>query len=91
MLQKEADIRTVRANNLALEVRIKAQASADEKKILVQAENDTRIARAKASAKSVEIEVAQLFVYPSVIRGKKTHLFPWLVDYHNISKGQSKS
>mmetsp|Transcript_13046 Transcript_13046/g.21719 ORF Transcript_13046/g.21719 Transcript_13046/m.21719 type:complete len:478 (+) Transcript_13046:79-1512(+) len=56
MLQKEADIRTVRANNLALEVRIKAQASADEKKILVQAENDTRIARAKASAKSVEIE-----------------------------------
>mmetsp|Transcript_7739 Transcript_7739/g.18941 ORF Transcript_7739/g.18941 Transcript_7739/m.18941 type:complete len:534 (+) Transcript_7739:206-1807(+) len=55
MLQKEADIRTVRANNQALEIRIKAQADADEKKIHIQADNDTKIASARAEATAIEI------------------------------------
>mmetsp|Transcript_22793 Transcript_22793/g.40351 ORF Transcript_22793/g.40351 Transcript_22793/m.40351 type:complete len:473 (+) Transcript_22793:3-1421(+) len=56
LLQKEADIRTVRANNQALEIRIKAQADADEKLILVKAENDTAIAKARAQAQAIEIQ-----------------------------------
>mmetsp|Transcript_1651 Transcript_1651/g.3826 ORF Transcript_1651/g.3826 Transcript_1651/m.3826 type:complete len:581 (+) Transcript_1651:122-1864(+) len=56
MLQKEADIRTVRANNQALEIRIKAQADAEKKKILVQAENDTMIETARAEAASITIQ-----------------------------------
>mmetsp|Transcript_41095 Transcript_41095/g.68669 ORF Transcript_41095/g.68669 Transcript_41095/m.68669 type:complete len:451 (+) Transcript_41095:115-1467(+) len=55
MLQKEADIRTVRANNIALETKIKAQAQADEKMILIQADNDATIAKARATAEAVEI------------------------------------
>uniref|UniRef100_A0A7S3ZIQ4 Band 7 domain-containing protein n=1 Tax=Lotharella globosa TaxID=91324 RepID=A0A7S3ZIQ4_9EUKA len=56
MLQKETDILTVRANNQALEVRIKANAKADQELILVKAKNDAHIAHSKAQAQSIEIK-----------------------------------
>lgn len=55
MLQKEADIKTVRANNAAVEVKIAAQAKADQKLILVKAETDASLARAGADAQAAEI------------------------------------
>ena len=56
MLQKEADIRTVRANNEAVEIKIKAHASADRRLITVKAENDAHLATCKAKAHGIEIE-----------------------------------
>ncbi|GAB5369223.1 hypothetical protein AAMO2058_001387200 [Amorphochlora amoebiformis] len=56
MLQKEADIKTVRAENKALEKKIAAQATADEEMIRVKAQNQANIERARARAEAIEIE-----------------------------------